>query len=186
MPRPTCCGLFSGLQKMTTSSKREELLDNEWHLVRDSGELPEVAYHSSIYYLTQDNDGPHLELTEAERGRLLDAAKMRYRDIILRDMLPENRGKSFYRGLKRSMENWKRFKVFHERNQVDPVSLLQEAAATLQAFLAVEVQDGVFPAAGLNCSLQELLSFARDLGLVHRQLPEDIEKYCLQIERRHL
>ncbi len=156
-------------------SNRQELLDNEWHAVRDSGEIPEVAYHSSLYYLTTDENGPRLQLSDEEIDRLLDAARCRYRDIILRDMTPENRGKSFYRGLKRSMENWRRFTVFHERYKVELLSLQQEAASALQAFLAVEVAEGIFPSASLNCSLQELFAFARELGLLRHDLPE-IEK----------
>ena len=111
-------------------SNRQELLDNEWHAVRDSGEIPEVAYHSSLYYLTTDENGPRLQLSDEEIDRLLDAARCRYRDIILRDMKPENRGKSSYRGLKRSIENWRRFTVFHERYKVELLSLQQEAART--------------------------------------------------------
>ncbi|MDR3630120.1 MAG: hypothetical protein P4L42_07280 [Desulfocapsaceae bacterium] len=166
------------------SSNRAELLDNEWHLVRDSGELPEVAYNASLYYLTQDENGPHLQLTDAERGRLLEAAQRRYRDIILRDMLPENRGKSLYRGLKRSMENWQRFKVFQARNAVESLFLRQEAASTLLSFLASEVGNGSPEGAGFNCTLPELLSFAHDLGLIRHQLPENIGAYCLQGEGR--
>jgi hypothetical protein len=151
---------------------RQDLLDNEWHVVRFSGELPEVAYHSSIYFLTMDDNGPHLQLSDDENRRLLDAARCRYRDIILRDMLPENRGKSFYRGLKRSIENWRRFKVFHERYKVELHSLQQEAAAALQLFLASEIVDCAFSSVSLNCSFQELLSFAHELGLLRHQLPE--------------
>lgn len=154
------------------STDRQELLDNEWHVVRDSGEIPEVAYHSSLYYLTVDDNGPHLQLSDEEIDRLLDAARARYRDIILRDMRPENRGKSFYRGLKRSMENWRRFTVFHQRYKVEHLSLQREAAGVLQVFLAAEIADGIFPSASLNCSFQELLAFAHELGLLRHQLPE--------------
>jgi hypothetical protein len=154
------------------TSERQELLDNEWHAVRDSGEIPEVAYHSSLYYLTMDENGPLLQLSGEEIDRLLDAARCRYRDIILRDMLPENKGKSIYRGLKRSMENWRRFTVFCERYKVEFLLLQQEAAAALQSFLASEIANGVFPSASLNCTLQELLAFAHELGLLHHQLPE--------------
>ena len=157
------------------STDRRELLDNEWHLVRDSGEIPEVAYHSSLYYLTQDDNGPHLQLSDEEIDRLLTAARERYRDIILRDMLPENRGKSLYRGLKRSMENWRRFTVFRQRYKVEYLSLQREAAGALQAFLASEIACGIFPSASLNCSLQELLAFAHELGLLNHDLP-GIEK----------
>ncbi len=155
-----------------TSTERRDLLDNEWHIVRDSGEIPEVAYHSSLYYLTQDDNGPHLQLNDEEIDRLLAAARARYRDIILRDMLPENRGKSFYRGLKRSMENWRRFTVFHQRYTVEYLSLQREAADALTIFLAAEIACGIFPSTSLNCSLQELLSFAHDLGLLKQDLPE--------------
>jgi hypothetical protein len=154
---------------------RQELLDNEWHAVRDSGELPEVAYHSSLYYLTTDEKGPRLQLSDEEIDRLLDAARSRYRDIILRDMLPHNKGKSFYRGLKRSIENWRRFMVFHQRYKVDLASMRQEAAAALQSFLAFEAACGAFPSASLNCTLHELLAFAHELGLLRLQLP-DVEK----------
>ena len=157
-------------------SNRQELLDNEWHAVRDSGEIPEVAYHSSLYYLTTDENGPRLQLSDEEIDRLLDAARCRYRDIILRDMLPENRGKSFYRGLKRSMENWRRFTVFHERYKVELLALQREAASALQVFLASEIADGIFPSASLNCSFQEVLFFAHELGLLRHELPENIEK----------
>ena len=157
------------------STDRQELLDNEWHLVRDSGEIPEVAYHSSLYYLTTDDNGPRLQLSDEEIDRLLAAARARYREIILRDMLPENRGKSFYRGLKRSMENWRRFTVFHQRYKVEYISLQREAAGALQAFLAAEIACGLFPSPSLNCSQQELLAFAHELGLLLHELPE-IEK----------
>jgi hypothetical protein len=155
---------------------RQDLLDNEWHAVRDSGELPEIAYHSSLYYLTADDDGPHLQLSDEENRRLLGAAGLRYREIILRDMLPENRGKSSYRGLKRSIENWRRFIVFHERYNLESHCLQQEAATTLQAFLASEIADGIFPSTLLNCSLQELLSFACELGILRHELPDNIDK----------
>ena len=157
------------------TSERQELLDNEWHAVRDSGEIPEVAYHSSLYYLTTDENGPLLQLSDEEIDRLLDAARCRYRDIILRDMLPENKGKSIYRGLKRSTENWRRFTVFHQRYKVDLLCLQQEAATALQSFLTSEIANGVFPSASMNCTLQELLAFAHELGLLHHQLPE-VEK----------
>jgi hypothetical protein len=159
---------------MTDSNNRQELLDNEWHSVRDSGEIPEVAYHSSLYYLTTDDNGPRLQLSDEEIDRLLDAARERYREIVLRDMLPENREKSCYRGLKRSMENWRRFTVFHQRYKVELPALQREAASALQAFLASEIADGLLTS--LNCSLQELLAFAHELGLLRQDLPENFEK----------
>lgn len=155
---------------------RQAMMDDEWLAVRDSGEIPEVAYHASLYYLTTDENGPRLQLSEAEDHRLLAAARLRYRDIILRDLLPENRGKSLYRGLKRSMQNWRRFVVFSQRQGVDLCALRQEAAAALTTLLETEMAEGVFPSASLNCSVQELLSYAHDLGLVRDDLPADLER----------
>jgi hypothetical protein len=153
------------------------VLENEQLAVRDSGELPEIAYHSSIYYLTEDEKGPRLRLSEQEREQLLEAARWRYQDIILRDMLPENRGKSFCRGIRRSMENWRRFKMFHRRHKVGLLSLQKEAALALKTFLATEVDEGIFPSDSVNCSFQELLSFASELGLSRQELPENLERY---------
>lgn len=160
---------------MTTD--RHEVFENEWLAVRDSGELPEIAYHSSIFYLTKDESGPHLVLSEKERHLLLEAAKRRYQDIILRDMLPENRGKPYYRGLKRSMENWQRVLLFEKRHGIEIASLQRAAAVALHSFLATEVEEGVFPSPSVNCTLQELLSFAEELGLSRQELPDNVERY---------
>lgn len=43
-----------------------EVLENEWHIVRYSGETPEIAYNSSIYYLTRAQDGPQINLDEEQ------------------------------------------------------------------------------------------------------------------------
>jgi hypothetical protein len=158
---------------------RHITFENEWLAIRDSGELPEIAFHSSIYYLTEDRNGPRLRLSEQERKELLEAAKWRFQDIILRDMQPENKGKSFYRGIRRSMENWQRFKMFHRRHNVGLSPLQMEAAGALKSFLATEVNGGTFPSHSVNCSYQELLSFACELGLSRQELPENLDKYFL-------
>ncbi len=156
---------------------RHITFENEWLAIRDSGELPEIAFHSSIYYLTEDLSGPRLRLSEQEKTELLEAAKWRFQDIILRDMRPENKGKSFYRGIRRSMENWQRFKMFHRRHNVGLASLQKAAAGALRSFLAAEINGGTLPSHSVNCSYQELLSFACELGLSRRELPENLEKY---------
>jgi hypothetical protein len=43
-----------------TEQERRSIVEDELFLIRDSGELPEIAYHSSLYYLTEDQDGPRL------------------------------------------------------------------------------------------------------------------------------
>ena len=41
---------------MTTPNKLELLADEEL-IIRDGGEMPEVTFHNSLYYLTKDHDG---------------------------------------------------------------------------------------------------------------------------------
>jgi len=161
---------------------RHIVFENEWLAVRDSGELPEIAFHSSVYYLTEDVNGPRLRLSEKERKQLLEAAKWRYHDIILRDIRPENKGKSFYRGIRRCMQNWQRFKMFHRRHKVELLSLQKEAAQALKFFLETEIDGGTFSSESVNCSYQELLSFACELGLSRQELPENLEM-CFLSER---
>ncbi|XOF33144.1 MAG: hypothetical protein ACL93V_14170 [Candidatus Electrothrix sp. YB6] len=56
------------------NQERTCLLEDELLILRHSGELPEIAYHSSLYYLTADKDGPGLVLTEDEQKMLQEAA----------------------------------------------------------------------------------------------------------------
>ncbi|MHB1014801.1 MAG: hypothetical protein ACYC2W_05950, partial [Desulfurivibrionaceae bacterium] len=70
---------------------RESLLAEEILIVRHSGEIPEIAFHSSLYYLCEDPAGPQLTLREKELDILRQQVVARYRDILLRDLSPENR-----------------------------------------------------------------------------------------------
>lgn len=158
-----------------------EHIDNEWFVVRHSGELPEVALHSSLYYLTEAEDGPRLTLAEHHLRELQVAAMERYRDIILRDLLPENRDASMYRGVKRAIINYQRYQRFCSRQElVVAGSFVEEVAAAFGSLLAVEVRD---VAAGrretaLNCSFNELRSFAVEIGLAADSLPKGLAEIC--------
>ena len=83
----------------------EEHLDNEWFVVRHSGEIPEIALYAARHYLTEAEDGPRLHLSRDQWGRLVDAARVRYEEIVLRDLQVDNRDTSIYRGLARSIAN---------------------------------------------------------------------------------
>ena len=48
-------------------------LEEEAIIIGNSGEIPEIAYHGSLFYLMEDADGPGLNLTEAD---LLPLKKM--------------------------------------------------------------------------------------------------------------
>ena len=86
-------------------SDREYMLEEEWLLVRHSGEIPEVALHASLHFLCEDEDGPGLVLTAEEVKPLQEAALTRYQEIILRDLDVANRDLSLFRGHRRANHN---------------------------------------------------------------------------------
>ena len=95
--------------------KKEDLLTDEVLIIEESGEMPEVAYHGTIYYLTRDPDGPSLTLDAQDHIPLKKAVIQRYMTIMIRDLTPDNRSKSLYRGLERCICNWQRLKLFSTR-----------------------------------------------------------------------
>lgn len=81
------------------ADERARLIENEVFLLADSGELPEVAYHTALWQLCCDSDGPRLTLTYTEQELLQDAALRRCQRIILRDLNPAFRDRRIWRGL---------------------------------------------------------------------------------------
>jgi hypothetical protein len=163
-----------------TNSSLREILDNEWFVVRHSGETPEIALHSALYYLTEDKDGPGLHLGDEQMRFLKQAAEERYREIILRDLTQSNRELSIYRGVKRAIVNYHRFQSFCRRQQVDGSNVIPEIAVALLLFLATEV---VCVTKGrrdssINCSFLELNTFAVHVGLVRDMLPHELSTLC--------
>jgi hypothetical protein len=157
-----------------------DAVENEWYAVRHSGEIPEVALYSAVYYLTADTNGPQLALTPEQSRMLIDAAEMRYHEIVLRDLQQENRELSIYRGIKRSIANWRRYQNFCGRQQLDSSAFRREVAARLLVFIAeevLEVESGLRETA-INCSWDELCEFARELGLPVTRLPESAKPLC--------
>ena len=96
---------------------RPKQIENEWYIVRYSGETPEIAYNSAIYYLSRAQDGPRICLDEEQIELLKKAAVDRYAEIVLRDLQHDNCTKSIYRGIGRSIINYRRFCMFCERQQ---------------------------------------------------------------------
>jgi hypothetical protein len=142
-------------------------LEDEWYAIRYSGEIPEVAFHSALFHLTEDQDGPRLSLSPAQVARLVDAVRLRYLDIIQRDLLPANRQTSAYRGVKRAMINWKRFALFCGSYDLDISEDKEQVARGLLHFLAREIEDMRRPGhcCSINCSFEELCDFSAQLGL---------------------
>lgn len=163
-----------------TRETRSEVVENEWFHVRYSGETPEIALHSSFYYLTEAPSGPGIILDEEETSYLLEAAKERYCEIVYRDILPENRDATIYRGVLRSICNWRRFKRFCGRYDLDSDSYRPKVAETLIFFLRTEIDDieKGHRQGCINCSHEELHSFSLELGCDLEQIHDNIAKYC--------
>jgi hypothetical protein len=156
----------------TMGSSDAELLEDEWYIVRHSGETPEIAFHSALYFLTRFKDGPRLSLTKEQVAWLRQAAVDRYFEIIVRDLQQINYGTSIYRGINRSIINYRRFCTFCDRQKLDRSAIQRRAAAVLLQFLEIEVAEvkGKKRRPRIDCTLATLKSFAADLGL------EDLEE----------
>ncbi len=107
----------------------------ESEIIRFSGEIPEVAYWNSIYYLEDDPEGPCLRLNDEEKRLLKRAVIERYLTIILRDLTVANIGKSHYRGLERAMVNWGRLSLFAKREGFSKEAIRQKVLEFLRLFL---------------------------------------------------
>lgn len=156
-----------------------EVLENEWYLVRYSGETPEIALHSAIYFLTRAKDGPHLELSDEQRRWLEAAAEERFSEIILRDLLHDNSKTSAYRGPLRSIVNYNRFLVFCSRQELDATSIRLKTATALRAFLDREVAEvGPQRPSLINCSYRQMTDFAATLEIDAETLPATLATLC--------
>jgi hypothetical protein len=166
--------MLTDAEILVSGKERRTLLADEFLLVRHSGEIPEVALHSALYYLTQDPGGPGITLAAEELDLLKDAVQERYQEIILRDLDPENRDKGLYRGLARCVANWQRLRRFCRREGRDVGEIKQEVAGALQRFIARELQDVLSGSrvSSINCSADELRLLAADLYLSADDLPD--------------
>ena len=165
-------------------NETESLLAEELLIVRHSGEIPEIAFHGSLYYLCEDPAGPRLTLGQRELDLLRQQVVARYREILLRDLSPENRDARIYRGLKRCIFNWGRLRKFCARQEMKIEEALRlEIAEALRCFLRQEtgeVRAGLRHSC-LNCTREELDAFAREIGVLPEQMPEGIEMlFCPQ------
>jgi len=160
----------------------EEILGEEKLLILHSGEIPEIAYHSSLIYLSQDEEGPKLDLSKIDLTPLKEAVFERYRKILLRDLNPKNRDRSIYRGIARSIVNWQRMKKFALKEGLDLSHVKQEAAEALSNFLTTEVNDvmSLSRKSSLNAPYEEIVEFWKELGLNEKEVPEKLEEVCEQ------
>ncbi len=182
------------------SASRPAVLEDEWLIVRHSGELPEIALHSALYSLTNDPQGPRLQLTLEEIEYLQDAALARCQEIILRDLCYQNRHLSIYRGLQRAIFNWRRFLAFCQRQETAVYHciksgttqcrslqgrIMSDRRATARALLHLLQQSGQSGQTDsmsviFNCTLQDFTRFALELEIADNQLPPALHLFCRQ------
>ncbi len=155
---------------------RQELIADEVFMLTDGGEMPEVAFHSAVYYLTKDADGPGLELTEEDVAVLKGAVVQRYKAIVLRDLCPGNKHKSIYRGLERSAANWQRLQLYAEQEDIDLSAIKKQTGQALLDFLKHEYDAVICQGqeSCVNCSRDRLIAYAKSLGII---LDRDIAQW---------
>ncbi|MFP3982208.1 MAG: hypothetical protein ACLFV2_00755 [Desulfurivibrionaceae bacterium] len=146
---------------------KQEILKDEILMIEHSGEMPEVSFYESLHFLTDDPEGPEINLEFRDKLFMKQAVIRRYMFIILRDLNPKNRNKTIYRGLKRSIINWQRLKKYARKEGLEIEEVRQKTAGALTSFLEREWKDVMEKGeeSCLNCSRQELAEFAGDLGL---------------------
>lgn len=172
-----------GSVKVAMNLELSEVLENEWYLVRYSGETPEIALHSAIYHLTRAKDGPHLDLSSEQHRWLQAAAAERFSEIILRDLLHDNSKTAVYRGPLRSIINYNRFLTFCSRQELDATPIRLTTAAALRVFLDRELAEvGPQRPSLINCSYRQLTDFAAILEIDARELPPAIATLCAATE----
>jgi len=156
-----------------TPDDREAILEEELIILRNSGEIPEIALHTTLYYLEEDVEGPRLALTEEELDRLYDAALARAREIVLRDLDPGNRDLSLYRGPARSIVNWHRLQNFCQRIGRQCHGFNRTVSNALLAFIQREFDDAErsLRTSSVNCTAEEIRLFCKELRLDMDLLP---------------
>jgi len=162
------------------ANREVHTFDDEWYIVRYSGEIPEIAFNSAIYYFTRSKDGPQITLSEEQNHLLKKAALDRYHEIVIRDLLHENHQKPIYRGIKRSIDNYHRLRKFCSRQQLDPRETREEAARLLPLFLKTEVDEvkRYHRPSIINCTYSEMQQFADDLQVLLSIEFKEVEFFC--------
>jgi len=159
---------------------RESLLEEEIIILRNSGEIPEITLHSSIYYLEDDIEGPRIKLCEEELQQLYDAALARAREIVLRDLDPDNRDLSVYRGLARSIANWHRLQSFCCRINRQYPEFKETVSQALLLFMEREFEDTQKSQrlSSVNCTAEDIMSFCEELCTDVSRLPDGWSCLC--------
>ena len=157
------------------------MLEDEWLIVRNSGEIPEITYHASLYFLEKDPHGPAITLSDEQKRYLQEAAVARYREIVLRDLQIENFAKTIYRGVRRTIYNWHRYQAFCARQELHSGSFNEVVGEALVRFLeqGCRAAGKELPEQFVNCTVHELLQFMNDIGVQAALVPGDLAQHCI-------
>ncbi len=138
----------------------------EVFLIEHSGELPELAFYNSIYYLCEDKEGPRVKLSEEDLLSLKKAVIKQYLRIIKRDLTPSNKNKRIYRGIERAWINWNRLLNFTNKFNLDISEAKKTVKSQLINFLENEIKESLTKGnINLNISKEELINFLKSLGI---------------------
>ncbi|MEN8190692.1 MAG: hypothetical protein ABFS19_12675 [Thermodesulfobacteriota bacterium] len=150
-----------------TASERRDIIDDEYLVVRHSGEIPEIALNSSFHYLTADREGPGYLLRPDEIEILRRGALERFQEIILRDLDYNNRNKTIYRGLQRLLHNWTRYGDFCRRQELSDGGFQIRVLSALHHLFQEIKNLPDDPAISLvcNCRKEHFASFAGEIGI---------------------
>lgn len=139
-----------------------------------------MALHGSIYFLTADPDGPGLDLAPGELLLLKEMVVARYLEIINRDLEPDNRAMSLYRGLARCIWNWRRLERFCQMEGFAIDCIRDDIGGALIAFLHHESLDIATNqrCSSINCTATELTELINALRINSSELPEGWADIC--------
>ncbi|MDL1955724.1 MAG: hypothetical protein LWW95_01535 [Candidatus Desulfofervidus auxilii] len=162
---------------------REEVIQ-EREIIAHSGELPEVAFYSSLYFLTEKPEGPHLILTQKEIDFLKQGVIEGYKRIILRDLNPQMRGKNEFRGIERAIINYKRLKQYANKEKLDISNIIPELAQALTIYVKAELKDDYLKKHFLrtiNCKKEDWKWFVKELNLDPFKILPNAEEFFKRI-----
>lgn len=150
----------------------KDLIEDEKLIISHSGEIPEVAYHGSIYHLTEDPEGPLLKKQDIDLTSLKEAVILRYQTIIFRDIDHNNRDKRIYRGIARAIVNYNRLNKFATKESIDIQHIQDMIKKKVTEFLQQEIDEVTKSnrETCINCSLHELQEFLNKLRIENEKL----------------
>ncbi|MCD6319229.1 MAG: hypothetical protein J7M03_00955 [Candidatus Desulfofervidaceae bacterium] len=155
-------------------------IEEEREIITHAGELPEVALYASLYYLTEDPEGPHLVLTPEEVAFLKEGVIEGYKKIILRDLNLKMRGENIFRGTERAIINYRRLKRFAKKERIGINNLIPEIAQALITYMEIEIKDPYLKTHSLrtvNCSKKDWEWFIKELNLTPSHLLPEPEAF---------